>query len=225
MDIQIDDPELAALVNGEKSGETTPEENTAALETNTVPEPAQEEKPADKSESESKPADDDSESSLAEDETGNRYVPKKRFDKVYADLKAYERGERQPKAAPQPTQAQPIPSVVSKNEALEVELLTVKYPQFDPNSDTYDSALDELGSDIYKGNPGITRTEAARRALKHQKELAERLSQSQVQARQVKAVQSDQGITSRSTTKDSTPNPDSMSLEEKEAWLKANGAW
>lgn len=229
MDIKVDDPQLAALIEGDNLQEETvevdtTEGDTATQEQTQVSEPAREEKPAEASKPDPKSDHDDSET-IAEDETGKRYIPEKRFKDVYAKLKAYERGEIQAQTpAPQPQVAPtPAPANLPKEEAIEVELLAVKYPQFDPSSEKYDRSLDELGAEIYRANPGITRTEAARRAMSFQKKLAQEVSEERSQARLVKAVQSDQGITNRTQAREVTSEPET--LEEMEAFLKKNGAW
>lgn len=225
MDIQVDDPNLAALLGKEEGVEAeTTQETPATPETNPVEEPAREEKPAEESKPEPKPADEDSET-IAEDESGKRYVPEKRFNQVYAKLKAFERGEAQVRQPTQPTQPVEKQTPTDPNTALEVEILTIRYPQFDPNSDKYDQTLDRIGSEIYRANPGITRTEAARRALALQSELVEKVSSEKAQARLVKLNQSDSGITTRAQNKETSINPDDMSLEEMESYLKKNGSW
>jgi hypothetical protein len=229
---------------GELTDETTSVEDTAALEENTDDDSASAEKPAETEQSDSTSESTDSEKELAEDDSGKRYVPEARFKEVYAKLKAKER-ESQKGTQTDPlkdlTRPLQVPNLntqdVDTTASLELELLKTTLPQFDNNSSDYSPELDQLGATIYKaegrtdakGNfkPGITKIEAARRAIAQ----AKRFTQDQIaiatEARQVKSSQADQGITNRvvSRNQTGTPDPDKMTLEEKEAWLKSNGQW
>lgn len=208
----------------------TPEAQTTVEETATAEKPAETPKPAPKAEEEG------TEPELAVDETGKRYIPKDRFDKVYGKAKAAERklaeleqqlAQSQP--GQQPTQAKPSQTQdtpIDKTEALEVEILKGKLPQFDPESDQYDPDLDQLGAEIFRANPNITRIEAARRAVSYQRKLVKDMAQVTAEARTVKAIQSDQGITSRVSSRSTTQvDLNSMSESEMEKYLKENGAW
>lgn len=237
--------ELAAALNGHQvtdedgaltAGESdTPAGDTAAPEMKTTDEEsARAEKSADTEETAPQAADEVNETELAEDESGKRYVPKSRFDKVYGKAKQLERdleAERLRKAAQAPASTPaPLPAPfeqpTDKTEVLEVELLKSKLPQFDPDSDQYDRELDALGAEVYRANPGITRIEAARRAASYAKSLTKKIAEARAEARTVKAVQSDQGITSRVSSRgETTVDPDRMTLEQKEEWLRANGEW
>jgi hypothetical protein len=173
---------------------------------------------------------------VASDETGKRYVPESRFKEVYRRQK-----ELEPQLAQhaKPTNAvlQEIDRVAAKTqtapsktpdkaEQLEVEMLKSTMPQFDQESDQYDPDLDAIGSTYYNANPGITRLQAARWAINQVSRIAKKEAAARTEARTVKAIQSDQGITSRVGSRNSgTPNPDTMTLEQKEQWLKENGAW
>lgn len=237
--------QMAAYLNGhqvtDQEGQVqegegqTPHTEPAAEEPKT---PVKDDAPEKKAPA-SQPVADDTEDDLVEvasDDTGKRYVPESRFKKVYGKLKEFERkeAERSKQPAPQPnavlrefedatkTMGQPP----DKAEQLEVEMLKNTLPQFDRESDQYDGELDALGVQIYQANPGITRIEAARRAIKTANALTKRVADVQAAARTVKSSQSDQGITSRVVTRDSgTPDPATMSLQEMEEWLRANGQW
>lgn len=199
---------------------TPPEEPIKPEEKTPEEEPTPAEKPHPPQEDEEQPV---------EDETGKRYVPEERFKKVYGKAKEAERElerlkqqiqSQQPAAKPgkQPT--------VDKTEVLEVELLKGKLPQFDPESDQYSPELDELGATIFGANPGISRMEAARRAIKMVEKLATKTNEIKQEARTIKSLQSDQGITTRVISRESSsPDPDKMTEKEKEDWLKANGQW
>jgi hypothetical protein len=83
-----------------------------------------------------------------------------------------------------------------------------------------------MGSKDAKGNPTMTRIEAGRKALNMTKKITSKVVEIKSEARSVKAQQSDQGITNRVLNRDSNKiDPDKMTLEEKEEWLKAQGDW
>lgn len=169
----------------------------------------------------------------ASDETGKRYVPEERFKKVYAKWKDAERrakaqGETPP---PMPIQAKST-KPVEKTDALEMELLRTTLPQFNPDHPEYSREIDELGYSLYegskdsKGHYTITRLDAARKALGMAKRLNNKVADAKIEARTVKAQQSDQGITNRVLNREGTKtDPMSLSLDEKEKWLKENGMW
>lgn len=208
--------------------EKTPVEDSATAEKSEEPEDGSSKGPDEGDENDS-----EDESELAEDETGKKYVPEKRFKDVYGKMKEYERKLQEKESNPsqklkdsssnepfQPTQP------VDKTEALEVEMLFTKMPEFDPNSDRYQPALDKLGAKILRANPSITRLQAAREALATARELTETTAKEIAQAREVKAEQADQGITNRVVNRQaSTPDPNNMTLEEKEEYLKSKGMW
>jgi len=225
--------------NGQIAEETAiessqPEEQTPIIESE---EPSQEEPKKPEQETvETEPEE-------AEDEDGKKYVPKRRFDEVYAKWKEAERKAfvKQNIASPQIAQ-QPISSINTSTTAmLETELLNQALPQFRPfNSDgspnpEYSEVLDEMGAEIYQSShrydpstgqilPTITKLEAARRALDRAKKLNGFQEQARKEARIVKTQQSDSGITS-SSKKVAEKRPEDMSLEEKEAYLKKIGQW
>jgi len=177
---------------------------------------------------------------VAEDEDGKKYVPEGRFKEVYAKLKEAERklketSTREPVAPPMSGQSPDRASL------LETELLHQTLPQFRPyNADgtrnpDYSEVLDEMGSEIYQSSfrfdpktqsvmPTITKLEAARRAIDRAKKLVGSRDRNRDEVRVVKSQQSDSGFTSASK-KVPEKNLDDMSLEEKEAYLKANGLW
>ena len=216
-------------------------ENTAAEETAPQDQtPAEETATAEKSAEETNPPKEDVKSEnepemveTAADETGKRYVPEARFKEVYAkwkdaERKSKERGE--PVREPMPVR-QPV-APINKTDAIEVELLRTTLPQFNPESTEYSRDIDELGFSLYegskdsKGNYTMTRMEAGRKALNMAKKITSKVAEIKLEARTVKAQQSDQGITNRVLNREGTKtDPNKMSLEEKEEWLKANGQW
>lgn len=239
-----DPNDIAAALNhqvtdeeGEITAENTASEDTAPQEQSPVEDAATAEKSA---EEESAPKQDESTENepemveTAADETGKRYVPEARFKEVYgkwkdAERKAKEAGTRVP---PQPVR-EPIATVpANKTDALEIEFLRSTLPQFNPEHEEYNRDLDELGFSLYEGsknNKGqytMTRLEAGRKAVELAKKITSKLVSAKTEARTVKAQQSDQGITSRVLNREpAQADPNKMSLEEKEAWLKANGQW
>lgn len=223
--------------DGQIAGDETPQEEPAPQEQTTVEEDATAEKSADSEEStpvESEESENEPELvETASDETGKRYVPESRFKEVYAKWKAAERGKAQTPAPevykPQaPTPAGPI----NKQDALEVELLRSTLPQFNPESPDYSRDIDELGFSLYegskdaKGNYTMTRIEAGKKALAMAKKITSKVADVKLEAKTVKAQQSDQGITNRVLNREGEKlDPEKMTLEEKEEWLKANGYW
>lgn len=255
--------DLAAALNdhqitddeGKMQEESTSFENTAVQETNTVEESETAEKSVEPALSAPKApskgtenATTEVEAELAEDEAGKRYVPEQRFKEVYAKQKEHERENQILKAqleaskigsravAQEPVApAKPLDSE-NRSNALESELLRATLPQFNPESDQYSPALDQLGAEIYKarmepdkkGNlvPTITKLEAARLAIKRAKDLQSKEVEIVAEARAVKASQSDQGITNRVSSRGaSQPNPDNMSDKELEAYLRSTNQW
>lgn len=214
-----------------KVADETAVEDTATQETNTEEETASAEKPAESTNEEPKTEEVESETQLAEDESGKRYVPEGRFKKVYGELKAKERElDSLKKQAPalQPIQQPTQPQTPDKSSQLETELLYATLPQFNPDSDQYNQDLDDLAVNVYLANPGITKLEAARKAITKAKALTKDQIKIISEARSVKSQQSDQGITSRVSNrpseKDQIPGPDAT-LEEMEAYLKKTGEW
>lgn len=203
--------------------EKTPEDDSAEVQS-TVDEPVEE----------AKADTDESESDLAQDESGKRYVPEKRFKEVYGKQKATER-ELQAlraqmasgnsvlqQAAGKPNSKNPAPKV-DKADVLELKMTL---PQFNPGSTDYSEDLDTLGFQILRANPGMTPLQAGYQALEMAKKLAGGVAGAKSEARTVKALQSDQGITNRVVSRQAAkPNVDNMSADEMEAYLKQNGMW
>lgn len=169
---------------------------------------------------------------VAEDEDGKKYVPEGRFKEVYAKLKE---AERKLKSTPGPVAPPMSSQSPDRASLLETELLHQTLPQFNPNSPDYSEVLDEMGSEIYQSSfrfdantqsvlPTITKLEAARRAIDRAKKLSGSRDRNKEEVRVVKSQQSDSGFTSASK-KVPEKSLDDMSLEEKEAYLKANGLW
>ncbi len=169
---------------------------------------------------------------VAEDEDGKKYVPKRRFDEVYAKWKEAERAKSTQSAPPTPPMSGINPD---RSALLETELLHQTLPQFNPSSPEYSDVLDEMGSEIYQSSfrfdpttqtvqPTITKLEAARRALDRAKRLGGTQDKIRAEVRVVKSQQSDSGFTSASK-KVAEKSLDDMSLEEKEAYLKKTGNW
>lgn len=169
---------------------------------------------------------------VAEDEDGKKYVPKRRFDEVYAKWKEAERSKSAPIAPPTPAMSGINPD---RSALLETELLHQTLPQFNPSSPEYSEVLDEMGSEIYQSSyrfdpntqsvqPTITKLEAARRALDRAKRLGGTQDKIRAEVRIVKSQQSDSGFTAASK-KVAEKKPEDMSLEEKEAYLRKTGQW
>ena len=230
---QVTDDEGNVQQNDTVEEESTTPEQTTVEETTTA------EKPAESPEPVTQTADDETKTELVVDEAGKRYVPAGRFDHVWGEKKAAERraeqaeqmletvlkgGGSNPQPVSQPTQ--------DRTAWLETELLYSTLPQFNPNSDQHDAVLDQMGGEIYiaskdvNGNPTITKLEAGRRAIERAKQLAGTISKVQAEARTVKSLQSDQGITNRVTSRDATKvDTDKMGPKEFEAYLKETGQW
>jgi hypothetical protein len=209
----------------------TPQEDSPASEQQTaVEEDAQAEKPAKSEEEETQTKSDEDEINLVElasDETGKRYVPESRFKEVYGKMKALERAVKE---TPKPKEESPQPIVqgkpLDKTDQVEVELLKATLPQFNPDNQEYSRELDELGMAYYKAMPGISRLDAARKAIQSAKQIQSKVAKVNEEARTVKSQQSDQGITSRVSSRNVTDAPaEDASPEEMEAWLKAHGQW
>jgi uncharacterized protein YlzI (FlbEa/FlbD family) len=169
----------------------------------------------------------------AEDDSGKKYVPEERFKEVYAKMKSLERAQQQsyvetpaePETPSMPQYTDFNPNL-SKQDMLETELLFTSMPEFDPNSSSYSKELDTLGAEIFRAHPEYTKTQAARKAKELAKNLSQRPQAMQSEARNVKASQSDSGITSRVQVRQSQEvDPDKMSLQEKEQYLKEQGLW
>ena len=217
--------------NGQIAESETPQEEQPTLEQQTtVEEDAQAEKPAESEEGEPKTDSKEDEIDmveLASDETGKRYVPESRFKEVYGKMKDYERKLKEPKSK----ETIPLPvsesKPLDKTDQVEVELLRATLPQFNPDGADYSRELDELGFAIYKATPNITRLEAARKAVQMANKIQSKVAEVKLEARAVKSEQSDQGITSRVTSRESSSDVpgEEASPEEIEKWLKTHGQW
>jgi len=232
-----DQQDLAALNHqitdeeGKIVAEETAPEETAPQEQTPVEAPAT----AEKSEDEQTPPKEEAKSEnepemvpTAEDETGKRYVPESRFKEVYAKMKDLERRTAMSQEPVRTSGLKPA----DKADALEIELLRSTLPQFNQENPEYSREVDELGFALYmgskdaKGNPTMTRLEAGRKALNMTKKITSNVVAIKTEARSVKAQQSDQGITNRVLNREGTKiDPEKMTLEEKEEWLKAQGSW
>jgi len=224
---QITDDE-GKLTEEQTSGEeTAPPEEAPVEEAATAEKSADEETPP---KEEPKSENEPEMVETAADETGKRYVPESRFKEVYAKWKEAER-----KAKDSGTQVPPEPiksTPINKTDALEIELLRSTLPQFNPESDEYNREVDELGFSLYEGSKDtkgqytMTRLDAGRKAVAMAKNITSKLVSAKTEARTVKALQSDQGITSRVLNREpAKADPEKMTLEEKEAWLKETGNW
>lgn len=223
---------------GEIEDEETSSDDSANQEENTFEDTSTTEKSEEADEEDTQSLEDDSETDESPehgvDEKGRRYVPEKRFKEIYKKAKDAERRAEALEAEKLLNQPQTKKSKdvtvpeIDKTELLEVEILKGKLPQFDPDSDDYSPELDELGGELFKANPGITRLEAARRAVNISKKLASKTAEIKAEARAIKSDQSDQGITNRAATtgRDANDMPEEdASDSEMERWLKANGQW
>ncbi len=231
---------LAAALNGHsitdqegEIAEDTASEESATQETNTDFDTAPSEKTAEEEFAPSQDADESDETNLAVDDSGKRYIPEKRFKKTYAEKKQLERENEALKALvtstiPAGNNNQPASTQTSSNpdlDRLELKMVFKEYPQFNPNSDDYSPEIDKLAGNLRRAN-NLSVSEAAEEAMKMVKKFTSDQVQVAREARTVKALQSDQGITSRVTNRQpSTVDFDSLSLEQKEQYLKDNGQW
>lgn len=218
--------------------EGTATEDTASQETNTKEEIATPEK-AQESEDLSSQDESEDDEIPAVDDLGKRYIPEKRFKKETAKRREAERlAEQKAKEAEalkalisnqtpdKVVQTGNEPQPDSNLDRLELRMVFKDYPQFNPTSEEYNQDLDALAGDIRRANPSMSVSEAAEKAISFAKKLSSDQIKVAREARAVKAQQSDQGITSRVLQRSGqTPDPDKMTLEEKEEWLRDNGMW
>lgn len=209
------------------SEDSAPAEQTTEGDSAEVESTATNDSPAPKAE------ESEVESDLAQDESGKRYVPQERFDKIYGKAKATERelatlrqqlqsSNVLQNATSKPVKGQPVHNV-DKADVLELKMTL---PQFNPGSTDYSEDLDTLGFQILRANPGITPLQAGYQALDMAKKLAGKAQGVRDEARAVKSLQSDQGITSRVVSRQATKaDPDKMSSRELESYMKQNGMW
>lgn len=231
--------QLAAALNGHEvtseDGDVeeseTPNEESAPVEQTTEDESAEVESTATEETTAPKAEESEAESDLAQDESGKRYVPQERFDKIYGKAKATERElaalRQQLQSSSVLNQAksgkgQPVQKI-DKADILELKMAL---PQFNSGSTEYDEDLDTLGLQILRANPGITPLQAGHLAIETAKRLASKVNGVRDEARAVKSLQSDQGITNRVVSRTSTePDVNKMSSSEMEAYLKSKGMW
>lgn len=205
--------------------ETAPQEETTEDESAEVESTATEETIAPKAE------EPEVESDLAQDESGKRYVPQERFDKIYGKAKATERElaalRQQLQANSVLNQAKPGKGqVVPKVDKADILELKMALPQFNSGSPEYDEDLDTLGLQILRANPGITPLQAGHLAIDTAKRLANKANGVREEARAVKSLQSDQGITSRVISRTATePDVSKMSASQMESYMKSRGMW
>lgn len=218
--------------NGEISEQTLTEESAPSEET-----PVEESASPEKAEDQPQSQEDDPDE-LAEDDSGKRYVPENRFKKVYGEKKALEREIQKLKESNRPSKPninEELNNIIApKVDKADLIELKMTLPQFDPRPDEdgnptnpdYSPELDSLGFEMLKANPGLTPLQAAQKALRLAKNLAKQEQQIKYEARQVKSIQSDQGITNRVTPRGgSSVNPDAMSDQELESYLRETGQW
>lgn len=234
--------QLAAALNGHEvtDGDGNVDERETSIEESApqdqtpVEESAEVESTEETKVEEPKTDTEESETDLAQDETGKRYVPEKRFKEIYGKQKATERELQALKAqlaqgnsvlqtaSSKPGSKQSAPKV-DKADVLELKMTL---PQFNPASQEYSEDLDTLGFQILRANPGMTPLQAGYQALEMAKKIASKVASVKEEARTVKSLQSDQGITNRVTSRQATQvNPDNMSAKELEAYMKQNGMW
>lgn len=214
--------------NGDINGGDTPQTESAPIETTDIEESTTAEKPAESEVTEPNLEADDDDNHV-EDEQGKRYVPEKRFKQVYAKQKELER-EIEQLRKPQTTEQKPnIPyspqAPIDKTSAIENELLFTQYPQFDPQRNEYNQNLDAVAASIYTASGGnITKLQAARKALELAKNLQAATNSIKEETKVIKRSVSE-NPTTRGGQRDSSVNPDSMSLEQLENYMKANKMW
>lgn len=219
----IDD--LAAALNGRQvtddEGQISSDsatEQVDSLESESVPTETVQEEP--------KPLEQEPEE--AEDDNGNKYIPKKRFDKVWGEKKSL---ERELASFKQQVASQPINDVqeqpFDKTQALEIELLYEKYPEFNPTHSKYSEELDLLAGKLVKANPQLTALQAAREARELASKIASRVGAVKTESVTVKQSVSDNGMAGRTPKVSSDPviDPKTASADELERFLKQTGNW
>lgn len=223
--------------NGEVvESETTTEEHQLEEQTTEDESAKSVETTADEEEVSTEDTETESENDMAEDDSGKKYVPENRFKSVYGKMKDLERKvaqfEQNTEQGRQLLEQASAKSSKGKQSAdikidkADILELKMALPQFNPDSPDYSPKLDNLGFQILRANPGISPLEAGRKAIAMAKEFASGSIQAQNEARTVKASQSDQGITTRVTSRQATqPNLNDMSDRELEAYMKQNGMW
>ncbi len=192
--------------------------------------PVEPETPAEKPQDKAEEAEPEN-ANLVEDEAGKRYVPEDRFKQVYGKMRALERQVQQQPVQPVDLPRAPLPKAIAKRDPnvlrLETEVLRQTMPMFDPNNtQAYSPELDELGLKILEANPNMSLLDAGREAIRIAQGLSRKATEARAEARTIKTIQSDSGITTNAGARQpETVDPDKMSLEEKESYLRKIGAW
>ena len=210
--------------NGEVAEDTAFEESEPQEE-NEIEDAAKAEKPAESEEEAPQADDSEDETELAEGDDGKKYVPEKRFKKIYAKAKESERRieELEEQLSTQPP-SEPKKQVVAQD--LETELLFMKMDMFDPNSKNYSRELDILAANIYKASDGtVTKIQAGRKALDLAKGLTVKENSIKESAKSKKVADSEGSIARRSPRVSTKVNPKNLSLEEMESYMKDNNMW
>lgn len=207
--------------------ETTFFEEPATQEEKQVDYSTQEVNPADEEVQEPKPETESEETQLVEDEEGKKYIPEKRFKEIYAKAKENERKVRELEKAIAAQIRQPAQEAVpqSKADALEVELLFSKYPQFDPTNSEYDQDVDDLAADLYVAGKARTKIEAAKMALEKVKVLSSKSLSIKDEARTIKKMMAESVTSKGGARTEAQPDLDKMSVTELETYMKAKGEW
>jgi len=207
--------------------ETTSDEDSALQEQKQMDDSTQEVNPAEEEVQEPKPETESEETQLVEDEEGKKYVPEKRFKEIYAKAKENERRVKELEKVLTAQIRQPVQEAVpqSKADALEVELLFAKYPQFDPTNPDYDQDVDDLAADLYVAGKASTKLEAAKMALEKVKVLSSKSAPIKDEARNIKKMMAESVTSKGGSRAEAQPDIDKMSVSELEAYMKAKGEW
>lgn len=207
--------------------ETTSVEEPATQEEKQMDDSTQEVNPAEEEVQEPKPETESDETQLVEDEDGKKYIPEKRFKEIYAKAKENERKVRELEKAIAAQIRQPAQEAVpqSKADALEVELLFSKYPQFDPTHADYDQDVDDLAADLYVAGKARTKIEAAKMALEKVKVLSSKSLSIKDEARTIKKMMAESVTSKGGVRTEPQPDVDKMSVAELETYMKAKGEW
>lgn len=211
---------------GHLSEEQISDEESAPQEENQMEDSTQAEKPAEEEVQEPKPETESDETPLVEDEEGKKYVPEKRFKEIYAKAKENERRAKELEKQLAEGSKKPLETMPqSKADALEVELLYAKYPQFDPTQTDYDQDVDELAADLYLAGKARTKLEAAKLALEKIKKLSSKSLPIKEEAKVIKKAMAESVTSKGGQRVEAEPNPDNMSPDEMESYMKAKGIW
>lgn len=212
----IDD--LAAALNGHQitdedgaiTSESAPEEvDSLVSESEPVEEVVEEPKPQ------------EPEPEEAEDDRGNKYIPEKRFKKVWGEKKALERELAALRQQPAKEAQEPL----DRTQALEMEILFDKHPEFNPNDSKYSEELDTLAGKLLKADPSLSLLQAAKEAKTLASRIAGRVNLVKDETVMVKRAVSDNGISGVTKKVSDKVDPDSMTEAELERYLKETGQW